>query len=118
MKKIIGLMCGLVLIGAGCTALPSEPEVVQETIRVEGEITARDNSCIVDDVCNVTIDDKYIVILGAAYAPDQQPVGMVDPEISAHSGPPNLKVEFYGAVTDDGYYSVVGSEDYYLRLAE
>lgn len=118
MKKVIGLMCGLVLIGAGCVALPSEPEVVQETVRVEGEITAVSNSCIVDGVCSVTIDDKYEVVLSGGMVADPRPRGTVGPGISSSSGPFGVKVEFYGAVADYGYYSLVGSEDYYLRLAE
>lgn len=92
-----------------------------DTIKFLGTITEFDNGCWADGLCSVKIDDKWIEAeRGGLQPPDYQeePRGQLigisfSKDNNQYVG---KKVEVYGKVIKENYFTIYGDQSYYIKL--
>ncbi|MCI5051358.1 MAG: hypothetical protein MRY57_03545 [Candidatus Pacebacteria bacterium] len=88
--------------------LPTRGSDFIEPVRFSGEYQEYGTGCFADGECYAIVDGKRITTI-VGWAPG--PVGRFeDPDI-----PFGTTVEVYALPTDDGRYTLYGSNDYYIR---
>lgn len=100
----------------------SESEIPAFTKTFTGKITNINNGCRADGFCSITVDGSKHVLgqIGGVRSPEEVIV-RGESEIDFSQDNSNLMgkaVAVFAEVSKNGYYTIYGSQDYYIRLLD